>query len=838
LRAKADLDRAYAADLRRLTARWTGDLPARPSPAQSGSMVAGLCALRNAVLASASNTEVLAEKIDEQLAEPFLDAAAEAEQQARGRERECKNLCKELEQAMDHLAATKQALQRACGELVAAQAESGGAGGRVAASSSSSSDWMSDLLGSAVPMFRSSATDLRTKKIPSLDAKYVSAIKGAREMRAKFDDAIAAQLDACEEAEHKRLAQVQRMALDFTATHAACMQSNAKHMEAVRAAIAQCRPRKDLQLFLDAQVRRLGPDRKLPPPLPIYRAPKGHPNYRALASSSAVASAAARKSATSASSAKARRRAVDEPATDSDADEEDEDDDEEEEDLSLSDATDSEQDEEDDDVAAAENEDAQDSADAVAASNSLLSPTAEQLVSENSFTHLLAQLLSLPLDASAASDNVADGVREDLEAEVESAGQMLEGPAGRAALAAVLKRAVNSGGKSLEVAKAAIAAAKADADAVAAAAAEVHSPLLDARNGLDAVEPTAPASPEISAAASVATTVVIPTVSSSSSSFPSDPHATLTLSSLAFDLLSALLLRHLDACMAHMHAQPAISVLRSSRRLLLAHSADADGGGVAAAAEPEPALVDEEHIVVPSSTSSLLSAREESVLSRLSAHESCSSPRLWELAFLESLSRARRRKAPVHNWQTAAEQAGSDDAAAALAFQLLMKYANELLSLSQLSDAAVAAFVDKFACMHHLDSPTNSRVPGAVEQLLQLPCFTRLGLKQLPSVTKAAEAKRKLMAARKNTAPVASAAAASATLTGSASASSNSGSRLPVAMPVAAAPSPSAAATAAGAGSSAGPAKKLAGRSALHAPRPPFDSAFDDAHLIDEGAMP
>jgi hypothetical protein len=164
-----------------------------------------------------------------------------------------------------------------------------------------------------------------------------------------------------------------------------------------------------------------------------------------------------------------------------------------------------------------------------------------------------------------------------------------------------------------------------------------------------------------------------------------------------------------------------------------------------------------------------------------------------------------------------------------------MKYANELLSLSQLSDAAVAAFVDKFACMHHLDSPTNSRVPGAVEQLLQLPCFTRLGLKQLPSVTKAAEAKRKLMAARKNTAPV-EAAAVSATPTGSASASKNSSSRLPVAMPVAAAPSPSAAAATDAVG--AGPAKKLAGRSALHAPRPPFDSAFDDAHLIDEGAMP
>jgi len=784
LRAKAELDRSYAADLRRLTTKWAGELPSRPSPAQSGTMVAGMCALRNAVLAAATNTEILAEKIDESVAEPFLDVAADAEEEGRALERECKALCKELEQAMDHLVSAKQALQRACADLATLRAEEA-AGGAKGSNGASSDDWMSQLFGSVAPAFRSSASELQTKKIPALDAKYTAAIKHAREVRARFDRAIGEKLAAFEAAEVTRLDNAKRMSTAFTQTHAACMQSTAKHMEAVRAAIEQCKPKKDIALFLETQVRRLGQDRKAPPPLPIYRVPKGHPNYRG--STGGSQAARARKSTKGASAA------VDEPDSDS------------EEDLSLSDATDSEQDEADsaeDDEEDSDDEDPRTRADRDAAASAALGSSPEQVHAETAFTQLLGQLVALPLDTPVGSV-------PQLETQVELAGGELESAAGRAGLAAVLKRAVNSAGASLAAVTAALPAVDAAVDAAEPAEpSNVLSPALDAQNGLAPVEPVAaPASPEIDASSAPAvapasfSAVTLP-AAVLTAAYPSDPNATLSLSPAAFDILSALLMHLLDACVRSMHAQPAISVLRSSRRLLLASSEDEAEAAVAA----EP--LDEEHVAEPTAR-----AARESVLLRLSAHEVCSSPRLWELAFLESLSRARRRRAPVHSWQTDAEQAGSEHAAAQLALHLLLRYANDLLSLSQLSDAAIASFVDKFALMHHLDSP---RAPaGALATLLQLPCFTRLHMSTLPSIAKAKETKQKMEQQQKDMQQKAQAARAAATA---------SSKPLPFALPVARA----AAGDNQPAGASAAQ-KQPIGRSLLQAPRPPFDTAFEDA---------
>ena len=689
LSAKAALDRSYAASLRKINSRWSSDLPVRPSAAEVRSTTAALVALRNSIDSTARNHEILADKLNEEIREKFMDEAEDREEKLEETQAEpqSKNACNELEQAMNALALAKKNVKQSCADLAAAQAQAAGLDpdDDGPASSPSRSDWMSDLVGGfALLGKKSSSVESLSKKVAKHDAAYIAAIKAVRKQRLEFDVEIADHLEAFERTELARAQSVLAVALGYTACHAACLASTLKnHQTIVTTLQTNIDPKQDVQAFIERTLRKTHASIE-PPPLPVYRRFKGHPEYDPAANAASIQQ---QKRALKLKQKKLQQQAAQQQqkAHRSKNDSEEE--------LSLSEATDSDNENSgDDDDDPADVEDDLDNDDSVPFSPppQQLSSPAEQLDAEAAFTQLFASLLR---PAGGVEANTISPVSpSSLQTDLAAATERLKTPAGRAAMASVLKRSVN---------------AAASAPTVAASSVDAPSE-LSAEHGLHAVEPT------------IATHSPVAVADASAP-------AVLTLSAASFEHLATLCLRLLDQCEANLHATPAISVLRVSRRILLQP-----------AAQGAESLLQEESLT------------PVSLLSRLRAHHATSSLRLWELSFFESLSAARLKHAPLHPWQTEQEHREQDAVSRGITARLIRKYAEEMQAIapavessassssassaaaSGITDDQLIAFVDKFAAMHNLDAATIQ------ELIASVPAFARRGVTQLPSVTRAA----------------------------------------------------------------------------------------------------
>lgn len=706
LSAKAALDRSYAASLRKLNARWSSDLPVRPAAAEAKSTTAALIALRNSIDSTARNHEILADKLSEEIREKFMDEAESREELLAETEAEpqSKNACGELEQAMNTLASAKKHVKQSCTDLAAAQAQAAGLDpdddSSASASTPSRSDWMTDLVGFTLLGKKSSSVESLRKKVAKHDAAYIAAIKAARQQRLEFDSEISQHLAAFERTELARAQSVLAVALGYTACHAACLASTLKNHQTIVTTLQSgaIDPRQDLQAFIERTLRKTRGATE-PPPLPVYRRFKGHPEYDPAANAASIQQQKRalrlkqKKLAQAQAQAQQNQQKVRRSKDDS------------EEELSLSEATDSDNEDRSDDDVDDPEDDANEEDDETALPFSpppqQHSSPAEQLDAEAAFTQLFSSLLrpAGSVQASTFSPVSPSSLQADLAAAVER----LKTPAGRAALASVLKRTVNAAATS----------------APAAAAVDAPSEDLSAESGL--LHPVEPLIATHSPAAVAA------------SSVDASAPAVLTLPAASFEHLVTLCLRLLDECEASLHATPAISVLRLSRRILL-----------------QPAVQDAESLLLQDE-----SLTPVSLLSRLRAHHATSSLRLWELSFFESLSAARLKHAPLHPWQTEKEHREQDAVSRSITAKLIRKYAEEMQTIApasaataapsaSVSSAAPAAatgitddqligFVDKFAAMHNLDAIT------IADLIATVPAFARRGITQLPSITRAEE---------------------------------------------------------------------------------------------------
>ena len=705
VRAKADLDREYGERLRTLTEKYSSalDLPQRPR--RIDTFEAACCAVRNLNLNLAANSILLAEKLDEDVADTFLSKAQELSEVVKPLMVETQSRSKRFHKVQQQYEQARSQLMKACQERDELKSTS--------TSTSKSTHREVDFLTDFVAPFRSNSASSIAKRLTQADSQYVDAIKRVRSVREEYDSQVRGELAEFEALEMKRMEQTLKSLQTFSKIHQLCFTSHLKNITAVHTTVeTKIRPRHDMNTFIAESVKDSKQSIR-PPPLPVYEYFRGHPQFGStnmVSPSSSLSSA----SFASPSSQKSRRRqhsrssqsrtlqqltdSSDDNATDEDEKDEGDEAEDDAEELILSSATD-DSDDDDGDVPKV----LSDSSDSEIIAESPTLRHATEAISKKrnamvTLTPMQQQCLDITLDRIFSLPSFSTAAPASpimLQPELHTVIESFQTPVGRTKFATAMKGRVKrttNGDINIE---------------------ELNhdSNTADDNHDVDDEKDSdAPVQLPDGSYAPVSPTAI--RTNSALSSTSSDP--ILDVSSATFDQLRTLCRSFLDASELSLHVAPVLSLLRSAKLVISSeegslNSSSASSSSLASSSSPTP----------PSSPS---------LFTALLSHPLFASSRWYEVSYLYTLNRLYQRHAPLHRWHSDKEQQAAEFHQRRLAFQLIRTIAKEMRTFGRVTPEQIVQFVSKMSAVHQL---TQDEQSGLVNSI---PAFQQLQLEQMPTL--------------------------------------------------------------------------------------------------------
>jgi hypothetical protein len=670
VQGKAQLDREYASRLRALAETYSQklSLPVRPKSAHT--FQAACCALRNLHVNVASNSETLADQMEEQVADVFLEEAQDLSAVLKPLVSSTKATQARYSSAMTALEQTKRDLFKACQELDDAKH----------APTHASNDPMDFL----TQMIRSTPESL-AKRVREKDAAHVEAIRMMREMRQQHDAQIQGHLAELEAMELKRMKKSLASMSAWTRIYSQCYTSHLKNIASVHQMIQKSiQPVEDLKAFVTETVKDLR-GITAPPSLPVYRLVKGHPDWKSRRRASAAAGGGG------GSEDEEVEELTDSEAEDAAGEEE----------ITLSSAeemSDVEDPVSDDDAAVTQHSSIHA---AVAARSS--KPASLTPAQSTAILSTLSSLASLPeFSTSSAVSPSVNSTEQEERATAEEACKLEKG---RAAVAKELKRLLKRGSKTES--KEAETESKEDAEATAAAeddentSAEI-SPLLVSAAALDGL-----------------TSFLTVMFDSAAPSMHVQP--ILSVMRTAKWIQSSETQSPAEAAPVAASKEVAATPTKKGKK------GRKSSGQQPSPSQPTDAGADADTSAAASSTS--FASSPSTLHSRLLSHPLFSSPGFYSAAFLSSLQRAwnsHSQEVEVKKWHGAKETRERENRQREIAAEVLEQAAMEAQEMGRVEDQVIVDLVAKMANAHGLTTEQQQKLVS------ELDCFKRLGIEEMP----------------------------------------------------------------------------------------------------------